>query len=264
MVTITLYTRQQKRHWCIEQSFGLCGRGRGWDDLEDWHWNMYNIIYETSCQSRFDARCWMLGAHALGRPRGMVWGGRREEGSGWGAHVYLWRIHVDIQQNQYNIVKLKNKIKLWVIKKKKTKLRANYWRSPKLNSTGAGWGKLVANIGGGHINWESEFLTNSPGILMHTKDWETLTLTMLIKLLSGHDIAKSWERMWIPMPLAHCWWEQSSVPQHRALRYLLKVTGSITCRSYFSLYSQETHLQQGTYRGHAQERAQEDTWGSSG
>ena len=27
----------------------------------------------------------MLGAGALGRPRGMVWGGRREEGSGWGA-----------------------------------------------------------------------------------------------------------------------------------------------------------------------------------
>ena len=30
MVTITLYERQQKRHRCIEQSFGLCGRGRGW------------------------------------------------------------------------------------------------------------------------------------------------------------------------------------------------------------------------------------------
>jgi len=29
MVTITLYVRQQKRHRCIEQSFGLCGRGRG-------------------------------------------------------------------------------------------------------------------------------------------------------------------------------------------------------------------------------------------
>ena len=29
MVTITLYTRKQKRHRCIEQSFGLCGRGRG-------------------------------------------------------------------------------------------------------------------------------------------------------------------------------------------------------------------------------------------
>ena len=33
MVTITLYARQQKRHRCIEQSFGLCGRGRGWDDF---------------------------------------------------------------------------------------------------------------------------------------------------------------------------------------------------------------------------------------
>jgi len=28
MVMITLYVRQQKRHRCIEQSFGLCGRGR--------------------------------------------------------------------------------------------------------------------------------------------------------------------------------------------------------------------------------------------
>ena len=26
----TLYARQQKRHRCIEQSFGLCGRGRWW------------------------------------------------------------------------------------------------------------------------------------------------------------------------------------------------------------------------------------------
>ena len=53
----------------------------------------------------------MLGAGALGRLRGMVWGGRREEGSGWGTRVCLWRIHFDIWQNQYNIVKFKNKIK---------------------------------------------------------------------------------------------------------------------------------------------------------
>ena len=31
----------------------------------------------------------LLGAGALGRPRGMEWGGRREEGSGWGTNVYL-------------------------------------------------------------------------------------------------------------------------------------------------------------------------------
>ena len=35
MVMITLYVRQLKRHRCIEQSFGLCGRQRGWDDLEN-------------------------------------------------------------------------------------------------------------------------------------------------------------------------------------------------------------------------------------
>ena len=57
-----------------------------------------------SCMKRvaspgFNARYWMLGAGALGRRRGMVWGGRREEGSGWGTHVYLWRIHFDIWQN---------------------------------------------------------------------------------------------------------------------------------------------------------------------
>ena len=40
------------------------------------------ISYMKSYQSRFDARYWMFGAGALGRPRGMVWGGRREEGGG--------------------------------------------------------------------------------------------------------------------------------------------------------------------------------------
>ena len=37
MVTTTLHARQQKRHRCIEQSFGLCGRRRGWDDLREEH-----------------------------------------------------------------------------------------------------------------------------------------------------------------------------------------------------------------------------------
>ena len=32
-------------------------------------------------------------------PIKMVWGGRREEGSGWGTHVYLWQIHFDIWKN---------------------------------------------------------------------------------------------------------------------------------------------------------------------
>ena len=66
MVTITLYERQQKRHRCIAQSFGLCGRRRRWDDLGEWHGNMYNIIYEMNRQSRLEARYRMLGAGELG------------------------------------------------------------------------------------------------------------------------------------------------------------------------------------------------------
>ena len=48
---------------------------------------MYNIIYEMSHESRFDARYWMLGAGALGRPRGRggEGGGRRVQD---GEHVY--------------------------------------------------------------------------------------------------------------------------------------------------------------------------------
>ena len=65
---------------------------------------MCNIIYETSCQSRFNARYWMLGAGALGQPRGMVWGGSREEGSGWGTHVYLWRIHFRMLHQKIPVV----------------------------------------------------------------------------------------------------------------------------------------------------------------
>ena len=68
-------------------------------------------MYEMRCQSRFDAQYWMLGASALGRPRGRVWGGRREEGSGWGTHVYLWRIHFDIHFGNTNTIMQSLKIK---------------------------------------------------------------------------------------------------------------------------------------------------------
>jgi len=37
----------------------------------------------------------------MGKTRDLFkkWGGRREEGSGWGTHVYLWWIHFDVWQN---------------------------------------------------------------------------------------------------------------------------------------------------------------------
>ena len=87
MVMITLYVGQQKRHRCIEQSFGLCGRGREWDNLGEWHWNTYIIICEMNHQSRLNAWYKVLGAGALGWPRGRGWG-RRWEGFQDGKHVY--------------------------------------------------------------------------------------------------------------------------------------------------------------------------------
>ena len=66
MVMITLYARHQKRHRCIEWSFGLVGRGRGWDDLGEWHCNMYTIMSESNHQSMSDTGYSMLGAGARG------------------------------------------------------------------------------------------------------------------------------------------------------------------------------------------------------
>ena len=40
----------------------------------------------------------VLRAGALGRLRGMGWGGRWEGGSGWGTHVNPWLIHVSVWQ----------------------------------------------------------------------------------------------------------------------------------------------------------------------
>ena len=54
----------------------------------------------------------MLGAGAMGWRRQMVWVGRWEGGSGWGTRIHLWQIHVDVWQNQYNIVSNKPPIKI--------------------------------------------------------------------------------------------------------------------------------------------------------
>ena len=30
-------SQKEKHQYSIEQSFGFCGRGRGWDDMGEWH-----------------------------------------------------------------------------------------------------------------------------------------------------------------------------------------------------------------------------------
>ena len=53
------------------------------------------LMHDTGC----------LGLVHWNDPEGWYRGGRREGGSGWGTRVPPWWIHVDVWQNQYNIVK---------------------------------------------------------------------------------------------------------------------------------------------------------------
>ena len=48
----------------------------------------------------------VLGAGALGRPRGMGWEGRWEGGSGWGTHVNPWLIHINVWQKPLQYCKV--------------------------------------------------------------------------------------------------------------------------------------------------------------
>ena len=77
MVTMTLYARQQKRHRCIEKSFGLWEKARvGWFErtvLKHVYCHMWNKSpVQVQCKRQ------VLRACALGWPWGMGWGGRWE------------------------------------------------------------------------------------------------------------------------------------------------------------------------------------------
>ena len=66
----------------------------------------------------------VLRAGALGTPRGMRWGGRREEGSGWGTHVNPWLIHVNVWQKPLQYCKVIN-LQLIKINEKKSIMEKN-------------------------------------------------------------------------------------------------------------------------------------------
>ena len=73
----------------------------------------------------------VLGAGALGRPRGTGWGGRQEEGSGWGTHVDPSLIHVNVWQKSLQYCKV---ISLQLIKINEEKKRKSIFQSPTLQS----------------------------------------------------------------------------------------------------------------------------------
>ena len=86
----------------------------------------------------------VLGAGALGRPRGMGWGGRWEGGSGWGTHVNPWLIHVNVWQKPLQYCKV---ISLQLIKINE------FWMhetSARTWCSGRTWRERVAReVGGG-------------------------------------------------------------------------------------------------------------------
>ena len=105
MIMMILFARKQKRHKCKEQTFGLCERRWGWDDLREQHWNMYITICKTDDQCKFNAWSRALKASALGQPRGMEWGGMRE-GFRMGGHMHTHGWFMSMYgKNHHNIIK---------------------------------------------------------------------------------------------------------------------------------------------------------------
>ena len=106
------YIWDSKRDTDMKNRLLDSGRRWGWDDLREQHWNMCIAICEIDDQSKFNAWNRALKASALGQPRGMGWGGKREGVSGWGTHVHLWLIHVNVWQNPpqyYKVISLQLK-----------------------------------------------------------------------------------------------------------------------------------------------------------
>ena len=93
IIMMTLYARQQKRHRCIEQSFGLAGEGEGGMENGTETCKTSYVKRIASPGLMHDTGC--LGLVHWDDPEG--WDG--EGGGRWvqdGEHVYLWQIHVDV------------------------------------------------------------------------------------------------------------------------------------------------------------------------
>ena len=101
----TLYARQQKRHRCKEQTFGLWEKARvGWFERTA----LKHVYYHTWNRSPVQVRCMRQGTP--GWCTGMTLrdgvGKEVERGSGWGTHVHPWLIHVNVWQKPLQYCKV--------------------------------------------------------------------------------------------------------------------------------------------------------------
>ena len=100
MVTITLYAGQKKRHRCIEQTFGLCGRRRE-NSIETCILSSVKQIASPGWMHETSAQGWCTGKtqrEGMGREVG--------GGSGWGTHVNPGLIHVNVWQKPLQYCKV--------------------------------------------------------------------------------------------------------------------------------------------------------------
>ena len=112
--------QNRKRDIEVQNRLLDSGRRRGWHVLRGQHQNMYIIKGEADRPAQVGGMRQVLRAGALGRPRGMGWGGKWEGSSGWGAHVNPWLIHVNLWQKPLQYCKV---ISLQLIKIKGKKLK---------------------------------------------------------------------------------------------------------------------------------------------
>ena len=84
-----------------------------------------HVYYQVWNRSPAQVGCMrqVLGAGALGWPRGMGWGARWEGGSGWGAHVNPWLIHVNVWQKPLQYCKVISLQLIKINEKKKSLLQ---------------------------------------------------------------------------------------------------------------------------------------------
>ena len=106
-----IYTTEKETQM-YRTEFWILGEGEGgmfWENISK------HVYYPGWNRSPAHVVCMrqVLGAGALGRPRGIRWRGRWEGGSGWGIHVNPWLIHVNVWKKPLQYFKV---ISLQIIK----------------------------------------------------------------------------------------------------------------------------------------------------
>ena len=112
-----------------------------WEKVRVW-WSertaSKHVYYQVWNRSPVQVGCMrqVLGAGALGWPRGMGWGGRWEGGSGWGTHVNPWLIHVNVWQKPLQYCKVISLQLINIIERKK---RKDLWKFLKVKEGQIDW-----------------------------------------------------------------------------------------------------------------------------